>query len=126
MLKNAVVAPTLPVTDIESARQFYEGKLGLEPADITETGVMYSCAEGTGFFIYQRPTPSQADHTALGFRVEDFDETYDQLSDAGVAFEAYDLPHVQTDERGVATTDSGNRSAWFKDPGGNILAISEF
>ena len=126
MLNNAVVAPTLPVTDLQIARQFYEGKLGLEPADVNETNVMYTCAEGTAFLIYQRPTPSQADHTALGFRVDNFDQVFEQLGQAGVTFEVYDLPHLQTDERGIATDDSGNRSAWFKDPGGNILAVGEF
>ncbi|MFP3855420.1 MAG: VOC family protein [Anaerolineales bacterium] len=127
MLKESAVVPTMPVVDLDEARQFYEGILGLEPGPGTsEESAHYICGQGTQFLLYKRPTPTQADHTALGFTVDDFDAAFNELQQAGVQFEVYDMPHIKTDERGVATDDTGNRTAWFKDPGGNILAVGEF
>ena len=127
MLQDAVVMPTMPVVNLEEAREFYEGVLGLKPGPGTSEGsAHYVCGQGTQFLLYQRPTPSQADHTALGFTVGDFGAAFQELLAAGVKFEVYDLPHLKTDDRGVATDDDGNRTAWFKDPAGNILAVGEF
>ena len=127
MLQEFVVVPTLPVVALAQARAFYEDTLGFEPGPGTNEGnAHYVCGQGTQFLLYQRPTPSTADHTALGFMVADFDQVFSQLEQSGVKFEIYDLPHLKTDERGVATDDAGSRTAWFKDPGGNILAIGEF
>jgi catechol 2,3-dioxygenase-like lactoylglutathione lyase family enzyme len=126
MLKDALVMPSLPTADIAASRSFYEGKLGLEPSEMSgESNAHYECGHGTSFLVYERPTPSKADHTALAFSVSDFDAAFQELKEAGITFEVYDLPYLQTDEQGVATDDDGNRTAWFKDPGGNILAIGD-
>ena len=126
MLKDSAVISTMPVVDLHEARGFYEEKLGLEPGPATtDESAHYICGQGTQFQLYQRPTPTQADHTALGFHVSNFDEAFNELQQAGVQFEVYDRPEVKTDERGVATDENGNRTAWFKDPAGNVLAIGE-
>lgn len=126
MLKDAPVMPALPTDDMAASRSFYEGKLALEPSEMSsESNAHYECGQGTGFLVYLRPTPSQADHTALAFSVSDFDAEFQALKDAGISFEHYDLPHVKTDDQGISTDDDGNRTAWFKDPAGNILALSD-
>lgn len=126
VLTDSVVIPTLPVVDLAAARSFYEETLGLEPGPNTGEGTAhYICGGGTQFILYRRETPSRADHTALGFTVEDLDAVMDQLAARGVTFEQYDQPGLKTDERGVAVSE-GMRSAWFKDPAGNILALGEF
>ncbi len=126
MLQDSVVVPSMPVVDMAQARAFYEETLGLEPGPITSEEIAhYLCGGGSQFILYRRDTPTQADHTALGFTVQDLDSTIDELTARGVTFEQYDQPGLKTDERGIAEGD-GMRSAWFKDPAGNILSVGEF
>lgn len=126
MLKDSVVIPTLPVVDMAEARAFYEQILGLEPGPNSGEGTAhYVCGDGTQFILYRRDTPTTADHTALGFTVQELDSVMRELVSRGVTFEQYDQPGLKTDEHGVAESE-GMRSAWFKDPSGNILALGEF
>ncbi len=131
MLGNAPVVATLPCVDIEGARNFYGGILGLKEVDIPEMpeelarfNALYECGQGTNLMVYSRETPTQADHTAAGWLVEDLDDVVNQLISQGVKLEVYDMPGVEWDERGVATMGS-SRGAWFKDPEGNILSLSQ-
>jgi catechol 2,3-dioxygenase-like lactoylglutathione lyase family enzyme len=131
MLGNAPIVALLPCVDIAGARKFYEDVLGLTEIERSEAGqesalgVLYECGEGTRLAIYERSTPTVADHTAAGWVVKDVDAVADALIAKGVTFEVYDLPGVEYDDRGVATLGS-SRGAWFKDPEGNILSISDF
>lgn len=124
MLSKAPVTPTLPVVDLNRARKFYAETLGLK--EIGEDGlggVFYECGKGTKLYIYQRSTPTKADNTACDFEVENLEAEMAELRSKGVVFEEYDMPGLKT-ENGVATM--GNyKSAWFKDPEGNILAIGQ-
>jgi len=128
MLTNSPVTPTLAVTDLKRARDFYEGKLGLRPdASMTdEMGVLYNAGEGTNLYLYLRPNPSTADNTQVSFRVLDIEKSMDELLANGVSFEHYDMPEMglKTDEKGVAVMGKV-KSAWFKDPDGNILSIMQ-
>ena len=57
------------------------------------------------------------------FIVDDVEDTVKGLKDRGVVFEEYDFPGLKT-ENGIATM--GNvKGAWFRDPDGNILAVSQ-
>ncbi len=123
MLSNAPVYPTLPVTDLQKSREFYEKTLGLSVAEEMPHGLVLKAGSGTQLYIYQRG-PSKADHTLAGFRVENINETVDQLFQKGVVFEKYDFPGIKTNEKGIAEQDSV-KAAWFKDPDGNILGITE-
>jgi catechol 2,3-dioxygenase-like lactoylglutathione lyase family enzyme len=131
MLANSPVYAVVPCTDLERARKFYGQTLGLkevEPPSAGEGGAdeaaLYECGGGTNLFVYVRPTPTKADHTAAGWVVEDLDSVADELIRRGVKFEVYDMPGVEFDDRGVASM--GNlKSAWFTDPEGNILAINQ-
>ncbi len=124
MLANAPVIAILPVVDMERARDFYENKLGLRRnVDFSdESNVLYECGSGTHLSLYQRPTPTKADHTAAGWLVEDIEDTIRQLNAKGITCEQYDMPGIQTNAQGIA--ESGDaRVAWFKDPEGNILGL---
>lgn len=133
MLGNAPVFASLPCVDLEGARQFYGQTLGLKevfmsgaPEEMAQMGAMFECGQGTMLLVYARPTPTVADHTAAGWLVEDIDATVDELIGRGVTFEVYDMPGTIYDERGVASDPSGQfKSAWFKDPEGNILALNQ-
>jgi catechol 2,3-dioxygenase-like lactoylglutathione lyase family enzyme len=137
MLANYPVAVVIPCVDLAKARSFYGQTLGLPEMDLPmpdapdgePIGAAYQSGGGTMIFIYRRAEPTKADHTVAGWMVEDFDAAADDLLDRGVTFEIYpDLPGAEWDERGVATpSEAGNagRSAWFKDPEGNILSINE-
>lgn len=130
MLSDAPIYAVLPCVDFERARNFYEQVLGLKPAEMPgdveemEDGVVYECGGGTMLLVYQRPEPTKAEHTAAGWMVADLDAVVDQLNAKGVQMEVYDMPDLEFDERGIAT-DGNMKSAWFKDPEGNILALSQ-
>ena len=117
---EAVVA----VSDLQRARGFYEGGLGLTPDADEEGGVRYACGEGTAIFVYLSPEHAGATGaTTAGWFVADLDAEMAALAARGVEFERYDGP-VATDERGVF--DAGRfRAAWVKDPDGNTLALTE-
>jgi len=123
-LRNAMVAPTLPVVDVERAKKFYRDTLGLRLAgEHAETGELwFEAGQGSMIMLYKR-SATKADNTAAGFQVDDLDATMKELRSKGVKFEEYDFPGLKT-VNGVATID-GERGAWFKDTEGNILAVVE-
>lgn len=122
MLKDYPVHPTIPVTDLERAKAFYEQKLGLTPDKSTHEGQSYSAGENTKIYIYQRE-PSKSDHTLAGFNVDNIEEVVDELTGKGITFEQYNIPGgLVTNEKGISTIGD-TKAAWFKDPDGNILGI---
>jgi hypothetical protein len=78
-------------------------------------GVMLRIAKVNDF------TPAQG--TALGWESRDIRADVERLKEKGVAFEIY--PNMGQDELGVATFPGGDRVAWFKDPDGNTLSLSQ-
>jgi predicted enzyme related to lactoylglutathione lyase len=125
MLSDSPVMPTIPVTDINRAIDFYANKLGLKRSAMQseKDSALFDAGAGTMLFLYQRP-PSPAQHTLASFKVEDLLKTMDDLSQNGVVFEHYDFPGLKTDEKGIAINE-GSKAAWFKDPDGNILGMVE-
>jgi catechol 2,3-dioxygenase-like lactoylglutathione lyase family enzyme len=126
MLTNAKVHPTLPAVDLERAKKFYEGILGLKVIwEDPGPGAMLQAGDGTTIYIYQRAA-TKADHTVAGFSVKDVEAAVKELKAKGVVFEDVDFPGLKTVE-GVATmtTPTGEfKGAWFKDTEGNILAVT--
>ena len=124
MLANAPIAPTIPVTDLAKAREFYEGKLGLNVKQEDEgEGLLLEAGKGSMLYLYKRP-PAPSQHTLASFHVQDIDAEMDELIAKGVEFEHYDMPGLKTDEKGIAVMGT-MRGSWFKDPDGNILALDE-
>lgn len=125
MLKNYPVSPTIPVTDINRAKDFYQNTLGLTPVNINmPDGLLFTAGQGTTVYLYTR-SPSTADHTLAGFQVDDINKVVDGLIAKGVRFERYDFPNgIKTNDKGIAVMGE-IKSAWFKDPDGNILALNQ-
>jgi catechol 2,3-dioxygenase-like lactoylglutathione lyase family enzyme len=126
-LSDFRVMPAIAVSDMDGARAFYEGKLGLAPGEERpDGGVRYPC--GGGSFLHVYPSPANAGKspaTLAGFEVDHIEGTVDGLIAAGVTFEQYDVDPIKTDEKGIARLGEGTASAWFKDPDGNVLAVIE-
>jgi catechol 2,3-dioxygenase-like lactoylglutathione lyase family enzyme len=123
MLTEAHATAMLPVVDMNRARAFYEGLLGLPAPQVRPGGEARYQAGGLSFALYPRATPTRADHTALSFEVRDLAAEMRDLRARGVCFEEYDLPGLKTRE-GVCVLGA-ERAAWFKDTEGNILCLHQ-
>jgi catechol-2,3-dioxygenase len=121
MLGSARAAATLPAVDLNRARKFYEGTLGLKVNEADEFGFRVECGHGSEIYLYKRG-PTKADNTAVGFRVEDLEKEVEDLKKRGVKFEEYDFPGLKT-VNGIAVLGS-EKAAWFKDSEGNIIGVS--
>lgn len=128
MLKNVKIYSSFSVQDLELAKEFYEKTLSLEVNQRTE-GLDLKINDENTVFIYFSPQNKPADFTILNFVVDDVEAVVDQLLAKGVTMEHYDMPGIKTDEKGIARQEReeiGPRvMAWFKDPAGNILALSQ-
>lgn len=123
MLKDARIGANVPVSDVEQAIAFYEGKLGLPLFERGEEEP-YARFEGAGatkLQVYQSGTAGQSRHTLASFVVDDVRAEVEELKARGVAFEEYNMPGLKTDG-GVAQIGD-TYAAWMKDPDGNILEI---
>ncbi len=125
MLDRVRVTTMIPVVDLNRAVDFYANVLGLALEETAEPGVVFfHCGGGTQIALYERPTPTKADHTLAAWMVNDIEEVVDDLTGQGITFEQYNFPGLQTNARGIADTEAV-RSAWFKDTEGNILAVTQ-
>ena len=126
------IHPELPAVDIRRARTWYREKLGLEPvgADPDDEELLYDT--GTAKFgVYQSPHAGKNRATAARLVTADFDEVHAQLRANGVEFEWYpvegtfDEPGAQQPywDNGALVFPDGEKTAWFKDSEGNILAL---
>ncbi len=126
VLRSSPIGPVAAVSDIPRARAFYEEKLGLVPGEeSSEEYVPYACGEGSSLMVYLSPDHAgKATATLAGWLVPDVDTAVKELTAAGVTFEQYDLPGLETDERGVVDNEWG-KVAFFRDPDGNTFAVNE-
>ncbi len=121
MLAKLRIRPTLPAADIERAKKFYKDKLGFTPSGENPGGVIYDCANGTGFLLYPSPNAGKCPTTYAGWETNDIKAEVKELKDKGVVFEEYDTPAYKTVD---SIAKLGNdKAAWFKDSEGNILGI---
>jgi predicted enzyme related to lactoylglutathione lyase len=81
-------------------------------AETIPNHLLFECGDGTTLLVYGRPTPSKADHTQVRFWTDDVESDVREL----------DSPTLKTVDH-VATTPGIGKSAWFKDPDGNTLAL---
>jgi catechol 2,3-dioxygenase-like lactoylglutathione lyase family enzyme len=123
-LNNGKVIPTIAVSDMAKAKEFYEGKLGLTNGEEQgDGGTMYPCGAGSVIHVYPSPdNAGKSGATLAGFEIEDVEKAVDELSSAGVSFEQYNLDELKTNEKGIADLGT-ERAAWFKDPDGNTLSV---
>jgi catechol 2,3-dioxygenase-like lactoylglutathione lyase family enzyme len=113
------------VDDIDAARAFYAGVLGLELSEANGMLTLH-LAGGGRVLIYPKPDHQPAAFTVLNLPVDDIDAAVDGLIAAGVTFEKYEgMPH---DDRGVVRPPKpkyGPPIAWFRDPAGNVVSVLE-
>ena len=122
MLTSGKIVGFVPTRDYDKARAFYENQLGFQFVSLDQYALVMN-AGGHMIRITKVPNFSTLEGTILGWEVEDIKAVAAWLRDKGVAFEKY--PFVQDRELGVWTAPTGDQVAWFKDPDGNILSISQ-
>jgi catechol 2,3-dioxygenase-like lactoylglutathione lyase family enzyme len=119
MLADTKAYSGLAVEDLEAARSFYGGTLGLRTSE--EYGLMWlHLAGGRDTLVYQQAGVTPASFTILNFEVADIDAAVDALAARGVRFERFE--GFEQDDRGVFR-GGGPYIAWFKDPSGNVLSV---
>jgi catechol 2,3-dioxygenase-like lactoylglutathione lyase family enzyme len=125
-LRAHIVRPSVAVSDMARAIEFYEGKLGLSPGqDQPDESRIYACGGGTSLHVYASPaTARPAPSTLATWNVGDIERVVDELTANGITFERYDDPSLKTDAKGIHEL-AGARVAWFRDPDGNTFAIEQ-
>jgi len=124
MLGKADATPMIAVKDLDRARKFYEDTLGLETDDEWGGEGVTLKSGDTLINVYRSEFAGTNKATALTFDVDDIDKEVSDLKEKGVFFEHYDLPGLEP--RGdLYVGESGFKTAWFKDPDGNILSLIE-
>jgi len=123
MLSESSVTTMLPVKDMDRARAFYEGCLGLTPGGLRPDGKFVYSVGGSTLALFPKPEGTKADHTAISFQVADIAASIETLKRAGVVFEDYDFPGLKTINHVCVL--GAEKAAWFKDSEGNYLCIHE-
>ncbi len=122
MLGSNNIVAFVPITDGEKARAFYEGVLGLR---FVKDDGFATVFEANGIMVraakMKEVTPAQ--FTVLGWQVSGIEDVVRDLQAKGVKFEIFGF--FKQDELGIWTAPTGDKVAWFKDPDGNILSVSQ-
>ena len=122
MLGSSNVIAFVPTENPDRARAFYEGLLGLRFVSKDHYAMMFE-ANGVRLRIALVQEFKPAPFTILGWIVPDIAGTIRELAMKGVVFQRYDI--FKQDDLGVCTFLSGEQVAWFKDPDGNTLSLTQ-
>ena len=123
MLGKADATPMIAVKDIDRAKQFYSDKLGLRPVQEMGGDFFMLKSGDTTLNVYRSEFAGTNKATALTFDVDDIDAEVREFKDKGTTFEHYDVQGLKAD--GDIYSGEGMKTAWFKDPDGNILSLVE-
>ena len=123
MLGKADFTPMIAVKDLDRAKQFYTETLGLKPTGEENSEVFILKSGDTTLSVYRSEFAGTNKATALTFDVDDIKSEVSELKTKGITFEHYDLDGLKQD--GDIYTAEGMKTAWFKDPDGNILSMIE-
>jgi catechol-2,3-dioxygenase len=125
MLGDKDVIATVAVKDLGVARKFYEGKLGLKVTNEEGSEAITFQSGRSELIVYRSQYAGTNKATALNWRVgAGIDKEVAALREKGVAFEHYDMPGMTRE--GDLHVMGNMKSAWFKDPDGNIIALMSF
>lgn len=122
MLRDKPFVGMLLVTDAARARAFYEGVLGLEVVYDDPFAVALDAA-GTSVRLAIVPEVPEPAGTNAGWLVTDIAATAHELFTQGVILERF--PSLDQENNGVWTAPGGDRIAWFRDPDGNRLSLTQ-
>ena len=122
MLGDKDAMATVAVSNIERAKKFYEGTLGLRPVDAEMPEAPVYQSGSTRILVYVSQFAGTNKATAVTWTVgDDIEAIVHDLKARGVAFEHYDMPGMT--RKGDVHVDGSSKAAWLKDPDGNILAL---
>lgn len=110
------------VPDLDTARTFYEGTLGLRVSQEHDLLTLHIAGD-RDTLVYPKADHVPATYTVLNFPVDDVEKAVDELGKRGVQFERYE--GIDQDEKGISRDPNGPPIAWFTDPAGNILSVLE-
>ncbi len=122
MLGSSSIVAFVATTDAARAKAFYGGILGLPLVYEDDFAVVFD-AHGTTLRVAIVPEIVVAPYTVLGWNVKDIAAAVQGLAQAGVEFERY--PWMEQNELGIWNAPGGAKVAWFKDPEGNVLSLSQ-
>jgi catechol 2,3-dioxygenase-like lactoylglutathione lyase family enzyme len=125
MLGSMDIVAFVPTRNRKKARPYYEETLGLSFVSDDQFALVFDANGVTVRVVDVSTVPgfAPAPFTILGWSVGDISKTVQGLAKKGVKFERY--PGMQQDKIGVWTSPSGAKVAWFKDPDGNVLSVTE-
>ena len=118
--QNDAVA-NLAVKNLDAAKRFYEGTLGLKPVHAEGEELIVYKTGNTTFNVYRSQYAGTNKATAMTWMVDEVEPVVRDLKSKGVKFEHYDMPDMKVE--GDIHVGGHMKVAWFKDPDGNILNI---
>ena len=122
MLGNKDAAANIAVKNLETARRFYEGTLGLKQAGAEGNELVAYRSGNSTLLVYRSDYAGTNKATTATWTVgEDLEKIARELKQKGVVFEHYDMPGMT--RNGDVHVAGKMKVAWFKDPDGNILCI---
>ena len=121
MLEDGELTAFIATGDLERARAFYCGVLGLVAVEESPFALVLD-ANGVPVRVTPVDAPVVAPYTVLGWRVADTTATVRALVAAGIGSERFD--GMDQDADGVWTAPGGDRIAWFRDPDGHLLSVT--
>src|ERR1700722_3181524 len=125
ILGTSKLVAFVATTDSNKARAFYEGVLGLRLVEDEKPFALVFDANGTMLRVTVVREHKPAQFTVLGWGVESIENTVERLTAAGAQFQRF--PGINdSDPKGIWTAPGGARVAWFKDPDGNVLSVTQF
>ncbi len=122
VLATKKIIAFVTTADPKAAKAFYQGTLGLKLLSEDNFAVVFD-ANGIMLRVAIAKEVKPAPYTVLGWEVTDIGESLNQLVQAGVKFEVFGLPGQE--KNGIWSAPGGDKVAWFKDPSGNLLSISQ-
>ena len=122
MLAAKETMATVAVRDLNAARRFYEGTLGLKLTEAQEEEALTYQAGSAKILVYRSQYAGSNQATAATWLLgKDVEKVVKELRGKGVVFEHYNMPGLTL--RGDIHEGGGMKAAWFKDPDGNIHAL---
>lgn len=123
MLRDQTPMCFVATSNADASRNFYANALGLTFVEDTPFALVFTLGQGEELRIQKLDAFTPPPNTVLGWAVDDIAAKVRELEARGISFARYD--HMEQDELGIWTSPSGARVAWFHDPCGNNLSLTQ-